>query len=33
MIVHAAGADAIALVDAGEGEAPAGLLVEYLSLS
>ena len=32
LIVHAAGADAIALVDAGEGEAPAGLLVEYVPL-
>jgi len=32
LIVHAAGADAIALVDAGTGEAPAGLLVEYLLL-
>jgi molybdopterin molybdotransferase len=32
MIVHAAGADAIALVAAGDGEAPAGTLVEYLPL-
>jgi molybdopterin molybdotransferase len=32
LIVHAAGADAIALVDAGEGEAPAGELVEYVPL-
>jgi molybdopterin molybdotransferase len=32
MIVHAAGADAVALIDAGEGEAPAGELVEYLLL-
>jgi molybdopterin molybdotransferase len=32
MIVHAAGADAVALVDAGEGEAAAGELVEYLLL-
>jgi molybdopterin molybdotransferase len=32
MIVHAAGADAIALVGAGEGDAPAGLVVEYLPL-
>jgi molybdopterin molybdotransferase len=32
MIVHAAGADAVALVDAGEGDAPAGELVEYLLL-
>jgi molybdopterin molybdotransferase len=32
LIVHAAGADAIALVAAGEGDAPAGLLVEYLPL-
>jgi molybdopterin molybdotransferase len=32
LIVHAAGADAIALVDAGEGEAPAGALVQYVPL-
>jgi molybdopterin molybdotransferase len=32
LIVHAAGADAIALVDAGEGEAPAGEVVEYVPL-
>jgi molybdopterin molybdotransferase len=32
LIVHAAGADAIALIAAGEGEAPAGDLVEYLPL-
>jgi molybdopterin biosynthesis enzyme len=32
MIVHAAGADAIALIDAGDGEAPAGAIVEYLPL-
>ena len=32
MIVHASAADAIALVDAGTGEAPAGSLVEYLPL-
>jgi molybdopterin molybdotransferase len=32
LIVHAAGADAIALVDAGEGDAPAGALVEYVAL-
>jgi molybdopterin molybdotransferase len=32
MIVHAAGADAIALIDAGDGDAPAGQLVEYLLL-
>jgi molybdopterin biosynthesis enzyme len=32
LIVHAAGADAIALIDAGEGEAPAGAVVEYLPL-
>jgi molybdopterin molybdotransferase len=32
MIVHAAGADAVALIDAGEGEAPAGALVEYVVL-
>ena len=32
MIVHAAGADAVALVDAGEGEAAAGELVQYLLL-
>jgi molybdopterin molybdotransferase len=32
MIVHAAGADAIALIEAGDGEAPAGTLVEYLPL-
>ena len=30
MIVHASGADAVALIDAGDGEAPAGTLVEYL---
>ena len=30
--LHAAGADAIALVGAGEGDAPAGLVVEYLPL-
>jgi len=32
LIVHAAGADAIALIDAGEGEAPAGDLVEYVPI-
>jgi molybdopterin molybdotransferase len=32
MIVHAAGADAIALIEAGDGDAPAGTLVEYLPL-
>jgi hypothetical protein len=32
MIAHAAGADAIALIEAGDGEAPAGTLVEYLPL-
>ena len=32
MIVHAAEADAVALVDAGEGDAPAGALVEYVLL-
>jgi molybdopterin molybdotransferase len=32
LIVHAAGADAIAIVDAGEGEAAAGELVEYVPL-
>ncbi len=32
LIVHAAGADAIALVDAGEGDAPAGELVQYVPL-
>ena len=32
MIVHASGADAIALIDAGDGEAAAGSLVEYLPL-
>jgi molybdopterin molybdotransferase len=32
LIVHAAAADAIALIDSGEGEAPAGLLVEYVPL-
>ncbi len=32
MIVHAAGADAVALIDAGTGEAPAGTIVEYLPL-
>ena len=32
MIVHAAGADAVALIDAGDGEAPAGTVVEYLPL-
>jgi molybdopterin molybdotransferase len=32
MIVHAAGADAVALIDAGDGEAPAGELVEYVLL-
>jgi molybdopterin molybdotransferase len=32
LIVHAAGADAIALVEAGEGEAAAGELVEYVAL-
>jgi molybdopterin molybdotransferase len=32
LIVHAAGADAIALIAAGEGDAPAGLLVEYVPL-
>jgi hypothetical protein len=30
--VHASGADAIALIDAGDGEAAAGTLVEYLPL-
>jgi molybdopterin molybdotransferase len=32
MIGHAAGADAIALIEAGDGDAPAGTLVEYLPL-
>ena len=32
LIVHAGGADAIALVAKGEGDAPAGALVEYLAL-
>jgi molybdopterin molybdotransferase len=32
MIVHAAGADAVALIDAGDGEAAAGTVVEYLPL-
>ncbi len=32
MIVHASGADAIALIDAGDGVAAAGTLVEYLPL-
>ncbi len=32
LIVHAANADAIALVERGEGDTPAGLLVEYLPL-
>jgi molybdopterin biosynthesis enzyme len=32
MIVHAAGADAVALIDAGTGEAPAGTIVQYLPL-
>jgi molybdopterin molybdotransferase len=32
LIVHAAGADAIALIDAGEGEAAAGELVQYVPL-
>lgn len=32
MIVHASGADAIALIDAGDGEAAAGTVVEYLPL-
>ncbi len=32
MIVHAAGADAIALIDAGDGDAAPGALVEYLPL-
>jgi molybdopterin molybdotransferase len=32
LIVHAGGADAVALVAKGEGEAPAGTLVEYLPL-
>jgi molybdopterin molybdotransferase len=32
MIVHASGADAIALIDAGAGDAAAGTLVEYLPL-
>jgi molybdopterin molybdotransferase len=32
MIAHAAGADAIALIEAGDGQAPAGTLVEYLPL-
>ncbi|HXD69208.1 MAG TPA: gephyrin-like molybdotransferase Glp [Gaiellales bacterium] len=32
LIVHAAGADAIALIDAGEGEAAAGDLVEYVPI-
>ena len=32
MIVHAAAADALALVDAGNGEAAAGTLVQYLPL-
>jgi molybdopterin molybdotransferase len=33
MIVHAAGADVVAVIDAGEGEAPAGLMVEYVPLA
>jgi molybdopterin molybdotransferase len=32
LIVHAAGADAVALIAAGTGEVPAGALVEYLPL-
>ena len=32
MIVHAAGADAVALIDAGNGEAAAGTIVQYLPL-
>jgi molybdopterin molybdotransferase len=32
LIVHAAGADAIALIEAGDGEAPAGELVEYVAI-
>ena len=32
MIVHASGADAIALVAAGTGEVPAGTLVEYVPI-
>ena len=32
LIVHAAGADAIALIDAGDGEAAAGDLVEYVPI-
>jgi molybdopterin molybdotransferase len=32
LIVHAAGADAIALIDAGDGEAAAGELVEYVPI-
>jgi molybdopterin biosynthesis enzyme len=32
MIVHAAGADAVALIDAGTGEAAAGTIVDYLPL-
>jgi molybdopterin molybdotransferase len=32
LIVHAAGADAVALIAAGTGEVPAGTLVEYLPL-
>ena len=32
MIVHAAGADAIALIDAGDGEAAAGDIVEYVPI-
>ena len=32
LIVHAGAADAIALVAPGEGDAPAGTLVEYLPL-
>ena len=33
LIVHASGADAVALIGAGSGEEPAGTLVEYLALA
>jgi molybdopterin molybdotransferase len=32
LIVHASGADAVALIEAGAGEVPAGTLVEYVTL-
>ncbi len=32
LIVHASGADAVALVGAGTGEVPAGTLVEYVPI-